>query len=99
MKSQARSPQKAEQTKLRTLRIEAAITRLSSNKEYLRKTTTGIITTTMDTTTYASLGALYASIAQDKRHAAAPEPEFAPLDLSFIKGYCSLSPGTDGGSS
>jgi hypothetical protein len=39
----------------------------------------------MDTMTYAAVAVLPWSIAQNNKRAGAPETEFDPLDLSFLK--------------
>lgn len=41
----------------------------------------------MDITTYASYGVFRAIVAEDERVILVLEPEFTPLDLSYINGY------------
>jgi hypothetical protein len=43
----------------------------------------------MDTITYAAVVALPWGVAQQKKHPIASEPEFAPLDLSYLRATCS----------
>jgi hypothetical protein len=41
--------------------------------------------TLMDTATYASVAALYWTVAHEREHIAIPEKEFIPFDLSALR--------------